>query len=46
MEAIGGQAVIEGVLMKSGSKVGIAVRTPEGKIKIQRKTHISVTKKY
>src|SRR3989344_3698825 len=46
MESIGGQAVIEGVLMKNGSKVAIAVRTPEGKIKIQRKSHISITKKY
>ncbi len=46
MESIGGQAVIEGVLMKNGSRVAIAVRTPEGKIKIQKRAHTSITKKY
>jgi len=46
MEFIGGQAVIEGVLMKSGSKVAIAVRTPDGKIKVKEQKHISITKKY
>lgn len=46
MEFIGGQAVIEGVLMKSGSKVAIAVRDPEGKIKIKEEKHTSITKKY
>lgn len=46
MEAIGGQAVIEGVLMKNGSKVGIAVRTPEGKIKTKKRMQTSITKKY
>ncbi len=46
MEFIGGQAVIEGVLMKSGSKVAIAVRTAEGKIKVKLEKHISITKKY
>ncbi len=46
MEFIGGQAVIEGVLMKSGSKVGIAVRTPEGKIKVKEERHTSIIKKY
>src|SRR3989338_8789567 len=46
METIGGQAVIEGVLMKNGSKVAIAVRTPEGKITIKKESHTSLTKKY
>src|SRR3989338_5992138 len=46
MEFIGGQAVIEGVLMKSGSKVAIAVRDPEGQIKIKEEKHTSITKKY
>lgn len=46
MEFIGGQAVIEGVLMKNGSKVAIAVRTPDGNIKIKEEKHISVIKKY
>ncbi len=46
MEFIGGQAVIEGVLMKSGSKVAIAVRTADGKIKVKEEKHRSITKKY
>ncbi|MDP3728511.1 MAG: DUF1385 domain-containing protein [bacterium] len=46
MEFIGGQAVIEGVLMKSGSRVAIAVRDQEGKIKIKEEKHTSITKKY
>ena len=33
MEAIGGQALIEGVLMRNKHLIGIAVRKPDGKIK-------------
>lgn len=33
MEAIGGQALIEGVLMRNKNLIGIAVRKPDGKIK-------------
>ncbi len=32
MEAIGGQALIEGVMIKAGNRVGVAVRAPDGKI--------------
>ncbi len=32
----GGQAVIEGVMMRSGSRMAIAVRTPDGKICVHR----------
>lgn len=46
MESVGGQAIIEGVLIKKGSKVGIAVRNPKGKIIIKEQTHQSLTKKY
>ena len=31
--SIGGQAVIEGVMMRSKDKVAVAVRNPKGKIK-------------
>lgn len=31
---IGGQAVLEGVMMRNMSAVGTAVRTPEGKIAV------------
>mgnify|MGYP001559298015 CR=1 FL=1 len=46
MESVGGQAIIEGVLIKKGSKVGIAVRNTKGKIITKEKTIISLTKKY
>ncbi len=46
MEFIGGQAVIEGILMKSGSNIAIAVRTPEGEIRIKKEKYNSITKKY
>jgi len=37
---IGGQAVIEGVMMKSPTAVAIAVRKPNGKILVQKKKEI------
>ena len=46
MDFIGGQAVIESVLMKNGSKIAIAVRDPKGKIIIKKETHQSITKKH
>ncbi|MFA4887627.1 MAG: DUF1385 domain-containing protein, partial [Candidatus Nanoarchaeia archaeon] len=33
---VGGQAVIEGVMMKAGSNIAVAVRTPAGEIKIKK----------
>ncbi|MBR9703708.1 DUF1385 domain-containing protein, partial [Candidatus Woesearchaeota archaeon] len=30
--AVGGQAVSEGVMMRNGSRIATAVRSPEGKI--------------
>ena len=35
---IGGQALIEGVMMKSQERLGIAVRLPTGKIKVRKET--------
>tara|TARA_Y100000310_G_scaffold321809_1_gene379981 strand:- start:147 stop:1007 length:861 start_codon:yes stop_codon:yes gene_type:complete len=35
MDFVGGQAVVEGVMMKSKDKYAIAVRDPEGKIKVK-----------
>jgi uncharacterized protein YqhQ len=43
--SIGGQAVIEGVLMKNDDKIAIAVRRPDGKISVKKEKHVSVTKK-
>jgi uncharacterized protein YqhQ len=43
--AIGGQAVIEGVLMRTNEKYAIAVRQPSGKIIVKKEKYISRTKK-
>ena len=42
---VGGQAVIEGVMMRVPCAVATAVRDPEGKIRIKRKPLFSVTEK-
>ena len=38
---IGGQAVIEGVMMRNKSKVAIAIRQGEGNIVVQKKEYRS-----
>ena len=43
---VGGQAVMEGVMMKSGSDVNLAVRGEDGKILTSPSTFTSVRKKY
>jgi len=43
---IGGQAVIEGVLMRSLSGYTIAVRQPDGQIAIKKDKLVAITKKY
>ena len=43
---VGGQAVIEGVMMKSPTKVSVAVRKPNGKISVKVNKHKSFTKKH
>jgi uncharacterized protein YqhQ len=43
---IGGQAVLEGVLMRSLSGYSIAVRQPNGGVSIKKDKLVSVTKKY
>lgn len=44
--AIGGQAVIEGVLMRNKDQIAIAVRTEKGKIVVKKEQIDSITKKY
>ena len=46
MEFVGGQAVIEGVLIKGPKKVAIAVRDPDGKIVVREEESSSVVKKF
>lgn len=41
---IGGQAVLEGVMMRSGSDYAVAVRKPDGEIEVMKDTYKSVIK--
>ncbi len=43
---VGGQAVLEGVMMKSGENVSLAVRGENGKITLDNTTSVSLRKKY
>ena len=43
---VGGQAVIEGVMMRGSKGEATAVRTPSGKIEVKFEKKIPITKKY
>ena len=43
---IGGQAVIEGVMMRSLTGFSVAVRQPDGGVSIKKEKLVSITKKY
>ena len=43
---VGGQAVLEGVMMKSYDRCSLAVRTPDGEIAVDNSTFTSLRKKY
>ncbi len=42
---IGGQAVIEGVMMRSPSRMAVAVRRPDGSVALMERPFVSVTQK-
>ena len=42
----GGQALIEGVMMRHDNKIAAAVRKPDGEIVIQEREYIPLTKRY
>lgn len=42
----GGQAIIEGVMMRHGNKIAAAVRRPDKEIEIQEREYIPLTKRY
>ena len=42
---IGGQAVIEGIMMKNGDRYATAVRRPDGEIEVSQDTYVSLTEK-
>lgn len=44
--SIGGQAVIEGVMMKNGEKCAIAVRKPDQTIEVKKSIQVSIAEKY
>jgi len=44
--AVGGQAVIEGVMMRSKDRVSTAVRIPSGDILVKTEEYVSYTKRY
>ena len=43
---IGGQAVIEGIMMQNGDDYAIAVRKPDGEIEVKKDRYVSLTEKY
>lgn len=43
---VGGQAVLEGIMMKGGNKYAIAVRREDGSVALSRHEYVSVRKKY
>lgn len=43
---VGGQAVLEGVMMKSGERCSLAVRTPDGGISLDNSKFVSLRKKH
>lgn len=43
---IGGQAVLEGMMMRNGAKYSVGVRKPDGTIEVMEDTYISLTDKY
>lgn len=42
---IGGQALIEGIMMKNNDDYAMAVRKPNGEIAVEKDTYVSMTKK-
>ena len=43
---VGGQAVMEGVMMRSGNQYAIAVRKPDKEIVLEKGTYVSAKDKY
>ncbi len=43
---VGGQSVLEGVMMKCGDRMALAVRDESGEIKIETETYVSIRKRY
>ena len=46
MKALGGQAILEGVMIKAPDKVSMAARLPNGKIAVVKRHHPSLTQRW
>lgn len=44
--SIGGQALIEGIMMRGPEKVSVVVRKPSGELDVDTKVYVPITKKY
>ena len=42
---IGGQALLEGIMMKNKDNYAVAVRKPDGEIVVEKDTYVSMTEK-
>ena len=42
---IGGQAVIEGIMMMNRDDYAVAVRRPDGEIEVKKDRYVSITKR-
>ena len=42
---IGGQALLEGIMMKNMDNYAVAVRKPDGEIVVEKDTYVSLTEK-
>ncbi len=45
-DVAGGQAVLEGVMMRHGNRIATAVRKPDGEIIIREQTYVPLAKRY
>lgn len=45
-ESIGGQAIVEGVLMRSPGRLAMAARSPDGNIAVQSRPFVAFSKRY
>lgn len=43
---IGGQAVVEGIMMQNGTDYAVAVRRPDGEIEVKKDRYVSMTRKH
>ena len=45
-DIVGGQAVIEGVMMRHGDKIAVAERAPDGELRFQEQVYVPLTRRY